>query len=337
MVAAAVSSALVITGCGTPAHPGAEAPTATTGAPARHAAPSTPTPTSAPTSPSGPMTPNPMTPSPTGSYRVDTLVLGLIDRSRPTVSHGRLVSSERALTTTVWYPAERDGPYPLIVFAHGFEVGLTPYRRICRLWASAGYVVAAPAFPLTDGAVAGPNLDERDVVNQPGDVGFVISSILSRSASGASPLLHLVRRGDVAVAGHSDGADTALAVGYLPATRDRRVRAVVADGADALTGVSPDAPLTSSTPLLLVHGTADTVVPFDDSVEVTRQLHAPGWFVQLIGADHLPPIQGPSRWTALLDAVTTDFFDVELKGAPAGAIAPVVAASPVAHLVELPT
>ena len=274
--------------------------------------------------------------SPPGSFQVASTTLYLVDTSRPTVSYGHVVATSRTLTTTVWYPVT-GGPYPLIIFAHGFQVGPPPYIRICQLWASAGYVVAAPAFPLTDAAVAGSDLDEHDVVNQPADVTFVISSILGASASAiSSPLQNLVAANDIAVAGHSDGADTALAVGYLPGDRDPRIHAVMADGPDPLAGVSTASPLQSSTPLLLVHGTADTVVPFASSVTVTQQLKTPGWFLQLLGANHLPPIEGPSVWTPLLDTVTTDFFNIELKGAPAGEIAAAVGPSPVGHVVSLP-
>jgi predicted dienelactone hydrolase len=264
------------------------------------------------------------------------MTLPLVDTSRPTVSHGQVLARSRTLTTEVWYPTH-PGPSPLIMFAHGYQVGVTPYRRICALWASAGYIVAAPEFPLTDQAIAGSHLDENDKANQPADVSFVITTILALStgSSTTSQLHGLVSGNEVAVAGHSDGADTALADAYLPTDRDPRVRAVIADGADPLPGIGTSTPLHSDIPLLLVHGTADTIVPFADSDTITGQLKTPGWFLQLLGADHLPPIAGPSPWTAILDQATTDFFNMELKGAPSATLASAVAPSPIAHLADL--
>jgi len=61
---------------------------------------------------------------------------------------------------------------------------LTPadYAPLLRAIASAGYVVAAPIFPLTNThALGGPN--EADLVNQPRDVSFVITKLLALNGS----------------------------------------------------------------------------------------------------------------------------------------------------------
>ena len=85
-----------------------------------------------------------------------------VDASRTIrLPDGRHVS--RPLTTVVRYPATR-GPHPLIVFAHGFALTPGTYSRLLRAWTRAGYVVAAPVFPLEDAnAPGGP--DESDLVN----------------------------------------------------------------------------------------------------------------------------------------------------------------------------
>ena len=82
-------------------------------------------------------------------------------------------------------PARADGPFPLVVFGHGFAVTPAIYTPLLMAWARAGYVVAAPVFPLENAhAPGGPN--EADIVNQPADVSFVISRMLSRNAAGSA-------------------------------------------------------------------------------------------------------------------------------------------------------
>ena len=76
-------------------------------------------------------------------------------------------------------PDKAAGPFPLVVFAHG--LGGTPqdYITLLTAWASAGFVVAAPLFPLSNANVpVGP--DAGHVVNQPKDMSYVIDSVLLR-------------------------------------------------------------------------------------------------------------------------------------------------------------
>jgi predicted dienelactone hydrolase len=235
-------------------------------------------------------------------------VLDLVDHSRATVSHGRLIASSRALTTMVWYPNGPVTPRALILFAHGYSVGLTPYVRVCEMWARAGFVVAAPEFPLTDKAVAGAALDESDMVHQPADVSFVLTALLAANGTPGGRLSGMIDPQRIAVAGHSDGADTALDVTYLPGDRDPRIRAAMVDAPDPLPLPAGAAKVVSTVPLLLVHGDRDPIAPYSGSLRVLTQLSTPGWFLTLRGADHLSPIQGPSQWTKTLDRVTTDFL-----------------------------
>ncbi|HEY3701912.1 MAG TPA: hypothetical protein VGL32_06625 [Acidimicrobiales bacterium] len=231
------------------------------------------------------------------------------------MSHGRLVSPARALTTQVWYPKGLSGPRPLVVFAHGFQVGLNPYRRACNAWAERGFVVAAPTFPLTDQAVAGTALDEGDIANQPADVRFVITQVLAATESSGRPLSGLVDPARIAVVGHSDGAETALLVGYGSNERDPRVDAVVADAANPLDVQPPSAKIRGSAPLLIALGDQDRTVPIQDGLRLTDQVRVPGWLLVLHGADHLSPIAGPSPWTPVLDRTTGDFLTGVLAGA----------------------
>lgn len=196
-----------------------------------------------------------------------------------------------------------------MVFGHGFRVGPAPYARLCRQWASAGYVVAAPSFPLSDETVAGANLDESDISNEPGDMSFVVTQLLSlaaRPAGADNPLSGRVDAHRVAAAGHSDGATASVYLGYAPGYHDQRLRAVIALSADPF----PDrASVPGSVPMLSVHGDADSVVPFSNAQRLIDQVQTRRVFLVLHGADHLPPIEGDTAWTPIVDRVTIDFLD----------------------------
>jgi len=290
--------------------------------PARSAGPPT---THRPTSTHGPSGATPTTAARSSAERglaVTWSELPLVDTSRQLVRGGAVLAPSRSLPTWVWTPTAA-GRYPLVVFAHGY--GRTPlqYERFCSQLASAGYVVAAPSFPLED-PTRGYGLDRSDLADEAGDVSFVITSLESGATAGR------LTPGAVAVVGHSDGADVALEVGYEQGTSDHRVGVVVADAPDPVT-----APLSGSDPpLLLVQGTADTVVPYSASQTVFTQLPGPTWYVSLLGADHLPPIQGGTAWTPVLGDAVADFLDATVAGRGPGTsgLSAELAASPLARL-----
>jgi pimeloyl-ACP methyl ester carboxylesterase len=233
----------------------------------------------------------------------------ITDPSRPVVRYGVVVADRRYLPTVVWRPSA-GGSWPLVVFVHGFDVGPMTYARFCSTLASAGYLVAAPAFPLEDPS-SGYGLDEGDLPNEATDVSYVISTLE------AGPLSRWIDRHEVAVVGHSDGADVALMVGYASGKRDPRVRAVVADAPDPIAGPI----VQSGLPLLLIQGNADDINPYTNSVTVFSQLTGPRYFMTLLGAGHLPPIAGGTAWTPVLDAGVAAFLDSSLSGrSPGGSL-----------------
>jgi dienelactone hydrolase len=250
----------------------------------------------------------------------------IVDVSRQVVSNGIVVAPERTLPTYVWTPSG-SGPFPLVVFIHGYDVGPLTYERFCSTLAAAGYVVAAPSFPLEDPA-SGLGLNEADLPNEAADVSFVITTL------GGGPLASKIDLKEVAVVGHSDGADVALMMSYEQGTSDGRVRAVVSDAPDPISRSA----VSSSVPLLLIQGTADSVVPYSASETVFSQVQAPIYYLSLIGADHLAPIAGGTPWTPVLDNAVADFLDATLAGRGPGpsALAGQLAASPLAKLQTTP-
>lgn len=260
-------------------------------------------------------------------FAVGERVITFVDRSR-TVTFPGHAPQPRTLVTVVRYPADGPpgamdirnasparaaGPFPLIVFGHGFAVTPGTYYRLLRAWAQAGYVVAAPVFPL-EGANSPGGPDESDLVNQPRDMSFVISSLLSLSASANAPLAGLIAPRQIAVSGQSDGGETALAVAFDRYYRDRRVRAaVILSGAQipsvASLVFSADAP-----PLLAAQGTADTINLPRNTYAFFQRARRPKFLLQLIGAPHLPPYTGEEPQLGIVERVAIAFLDRYLKG-----------------------
>jgi fermentation-respiration switch protein FrsA (DUF1100 family) len=234
-----------------------------------------------------------------------------VDRSRTIrLPDGRRVP--RPLETVVRYPTAGN-MYPLIVFGHGYSLTPARYARLLRTWTEAGYVVAAPVFPLENAAAPG-GPDESDLINQPEDMSFVITKLLALNARTNSGLHGKIDPSRIAVTGHSDGAETALAVAYDHRFRDPRVAAAIVLSGAALPGMG--AFPRSGPPLLAVQGTADTTNAPAMSAGFFRVARRPKFLLWLLGASHLPPYTDQQPQLGIVERATTAFLDHYLKGRP---------------------
>jgi dienelactone hydrolase len=237
-----------------------------------------------------------------------TGTITVVDATRPTVRLGQAVSPVRTLPTTIVRPSA-GGKWPLVVFAHGYNVGPDTYAHLIDAIAAAGYVVAAPVFPLTNSG-AGPLLDEDDIQQQPGDVRAVITEVERRSATIDGLLGGRVIADRVAVVGHSDGAETALGTGF-DGPADPHLRAVV-----ALAGSPIDngAALARAVPLLVAQGDADRVNPPAEGAKLYATARAPRAYLSLIGAGHLPAVAQATPWRPVVEREVVHFLDLEVAG-----------------------
>jgi dienelactone hydrolase len=222
----------------------------------------------------------------------------------------------RPLDTIVRYPAAGSA-YPLIVFGHGFTLTPALYARLLRAWTEAGYVVAAPVFPLGNAAApGGPN--ESDIINQPRDMSFVITRLLALNALSTSVLHGKIDPSRIAVAGQSDGAETALGVAYDRRFRDPRVRAAIVLSGAAFPGMGSFPP--HGPPLLAVQGTADPINAPANTAGFFRLARRPKFLLWLLGASHLPPYTDEQPQLGIVERATTAFLDRYLKDRPLGAL-----------------
>jgi predicted dienelactone hydrolase len=259
-------------------------------------------------------------------------VLTFVDRSRLIRLPGR-PPEPRRLVTVVRYPEHAAGPFPLVVFGHGFAVTPAYYFRLLRAWAQAGYVVAAPVFPLGNAhAPDGP--DEADIVNQPRDMSFVITRMIAVSAGRVGPLTGLIDRRQVAVSGQSDGGETALAVAYDRYYLDHRVRAAIILSGAEIPGVDGFDFAAPNPPLLATQGTADTINRPRYTYAFFGLAPRPKYLLKLLGAGHLPPYTYQQPELSIVERVTIAFLDRYLKDEHRG-IARMIAAGDIAGRAKL--
>ena len=239
------------------------------------------------------------------TFAVGTRFETLVDRSRPTMATADSdAKPERTFETLVTYPAAGSpggpavsgapaapgGPYPLVVFSHGSGVSSpVRYELLLNAWAAAGYVVAAPKYPLSSTSLPGAS---ADAVNQPADVSFLISEMIRLGANRGSPYAGLVDGERVAVAGHSLGAATTLGVAFNGCCVDRRIDAgIVMAGGEAF--FPPEQWFgTIRTPILVVHGDDDRIVRIADGQKVFGDAPPPKAMLTVFGGDHNRPYGG---------------------------------------------
>ncbi len=225
---------------------------------------------------------------------------------------------QRTLVTQVWYPrAPRPArPFPLLLFAPGFLQCPGAYSDLLQAWASAGYVVAAVNFPRTNCHV-GTEAYEVDLVNQPQDMSYILTTLLALSAQPGNSFSGLLDPDEVGAGGQSDGGDTVAALAANACCTDRRLKAVaVLSGAEwppmpgrYFPGGAP--------PMLFTQGSADTINPPQASLQLYRaDDDGARYYLDLSGASHLVPYQGTNPVERLTARVTLAFFDRYVLGQP---------------------
>ncbi len=253
----------------------------------------------------------------------------------------------RTLVTEIWYPSiggsrnkpttdeqpdYRAGPFPVIVFAHGFDTLPNTYTPLLVSWVKAGLVVVAPLFPdenanlinsLGSRTTTQSELAESDVVNEPYDLAYVVDEVESGAGGAASSraawLKGLVEPGKVALAGHSDGAQAVAALvysdKYASSYDELAVRpfgVLILSGSE-LTGVySPPA---DPPPVLFVQSAVDSCNLPQDAATLLHDAGG-GFFLKLIGARHFSPYVGTGLAAPVVQRLTATFLNEAVVGTP---------------------
>ena len=105
-------------------------------------------------------------------------------------------------------PERTGGPYPLVVFSHGYALSPIVYSTLVEHYASQGYIVLAPEHNETfDESLTG---FWKALIDRPVDIHRTIDYAELLTKPGA-PLAGLIDMDNIAVVGHSYGGYTALA------------------------------------------------------------------------------------------------------------------------------
>lgn len=119
---------------------------------------------------------------------------------------------------------------------------------------------------------------------------------------------------EIGAAGHSNGAITTLGLIANSCCKDQRVKAAIVMAGDEVPFSGGTYEMAGAPPLLLVHGTADQLLPYSLAIGMFNALRGPKGLLTVQGGGHdsAAALSAPSSSSVL--HATTDFFDAYLRG-----------------------
>lgn len=202
------------------------------------------------------------------------------------IPEGTVRDAERGqdVAFSVDYPT-RPGPYPAILFSHGFGARRDLYVGLSSHWASQGYVVIRVAHA-DSGRLQQSNSEQAfrdqtptDWRNRVRDISAILDG-LDRIEESYPELKGKIDRTKIGVAGHSYGAFTAMLIGgartFPGGTNyaDPRVKAIVAmspQGESTRFGLTAESFQTLRIPTLFMTGSVDNGLDETETPEWRRQ------------------------------------------------------------------
>jgi predicted dienelactone hydrolase len=229
-----------------------------------------------------------------------------VDTARATAKPGDPAYDPRRTLPTDVYVPNASGPRPLIVFSHGYHGAPSKFTELFSAWARAGYLVAAPQFPLTSDRGA-PFDEVGDYLNQPGDISFVVTQLLDSQLRGQ------IDPSRVGAAGLSLGGATTYGLVEASCCRDPRIRAAAIFDGVRLPFSGPLGQ--NSVPLFIAHIDTDEAAPYAMAEQGFADAASPKWFLTFFGGIHPEAYENtPSPHDLTATQTSIDFFDLTLLG-----------------------
>ena len=262
---------------------------------------------------------------------------------------------DRPVPVKLYFPKGGAGPFPIVIFSHGLGGSRDNYSYLGKHWAGCGYVsVHMQHLGSDDGVWRDVSLAERakalqkaamnisNATNRPLDAQFAMDQMVKLNADSTSPLKGRLDVQAFAIAGHSFGGFTTLALAgqtfMLPLGRSKRydeprLKAAIQMSAPAPTRRTDLDKVYGSITVPTMHmtGTEDFVEilpqtkPADRRIPFDHMSAAETCLVIFNGGDHIifsgRESQGSESersqdevFHKLICAGTTAFWDAYLKG-----------------------
>ena len=142
----------------------------------------------------------------------------------------------------------------------------------------------------------------------------MINDVLAASRASSGTLAGLVNPDEIGAAGHSNGAVTTLGLVANTCCYDSAVKAAL-----VMAGTTEGFPpghydFSKAPPLLLVHGTADQLIPYRSAPLIYNLARGPKGLLTLVGGSHDAAGGLDPRSASTVIRTTTDFFEAYLNG-----------------------
>lgn len=241
-----------------------------------------------------------------GPHQVETFLLDLQDTDR-----------QRTVPIKVYMPADRVGGCPLVLVSHGLGGSREGLSYLGTHWASHGYITVHMQHIGSDESIW-KGLPAKDIlkamrkaanttqvaIDRANDVPFVLDEVTKLNDKEGSRLVGMINTDNIAIAGHSFGAWSAMAGGGMKvggrhgqSFADERIKCMIPLSPPVAGKRQREATYaTLSVPALFMTGTLDTSVISNTTAEerlipfhlMPGPSHngAPKYLINFNGADH---------------------------------------------------